>query len=404
MKEMIVITKVGLEKSKIEITGDAGWKTKIVLATVWCTIFFPGEITPKKDITLIMALLCAKLIIQEKKLMSKNLYHSSKVWWRLSNLLKVLITGIAGFVGSHLAEYCLSKPNVKLYGIFLHKEEIKNIKHIKEKITLLKCDLTKKRQVRRAILTVRPDKVFHLAGQSHVFFSWSSPEKTLLNNITSDLNLFEAVKNAKISPVIVLAGSSEEYGLTLKNELPIKENNPLRPLSPYAVSKIAQEKLGFQYHKSYGLKIVLTRFFNTEGPRRGEHFATSSFARQIANIEKRKQKPVIFAGNLEAKRDFTDVRDVAKAYWLASKKCEFGEPYNVCSGKARSIKSVLDLLVSKSSVKNIKIQQDPTRMRPSDIPVIVGDNTKFKKQTGWAPEIPFEKTMEDLLNYWREIK
>ena len=317
---------------------------------------------------------------------------------------KILITGITGFVGSHLAEYCLTKPNVKLYGTFLIAKEIKNLEHIKKKITFLKCDLTKKEQVKKVILKVKPDKIFHLVGQSQVSLSFQSPEKTLLNNIVSDVNLFEVVKNANINPVIVVAGSSEEYGAVFKNELPIKEDNELRPLSPYAVSKITQEKLAFQYYQSYGLKTVLMRFFNTEGPRRGENFVASSFAKQIAHIEKGKQEPVISVGNLDAKRDFIDVRDVTRAYWLASIKCKFGEPYNVCSGKARSIKSVLDSLLSKSLVKNIKIKKDLKRMRPSDISITVGSNAKFKKQTGWNPKIPFEKTMEDLLEYWRKVE
>lgn len=319
--------------------------------------------------------------------------------------MKILITGITGFVGSHLAEYCLTNPNVKLYGTFLpknFKKEIKTLKHVKNKIIFFPCDLTKKEQVKKVLLKIKPDKIFHLAGQSHVSFSWESPEKTLINNITSDLNLFETVKNLKLNPVIVIAGSSEEYGLVLKNELPIKESNELRPLSPYAVSKIAQEKLAFQYYKSYGLKIVLTRFFNTEGPRRGENFVASTFAKQITQIEKGKQKPIIYVGNLDTKRDFIDVRDAVKAYWLASEKCKFGEPYNVCSGKARSIESVLNILLKLSKVKNIKIKQDLKRIRPSDIPVMLGSNAKFKKQTGWKPLIPFEKTMEDLLQYWRE--
>lgn len=322
--------------------------------------------------------------------------------WYIEKMKKILITGITGFVGSHLAEYCLTKPNIKLYGTFLVKKEQKKIEHIKNKITFLKCDLTKKELVKKVLLKVKPDKIFHLAGQSHVSFSWHAPEKTLINNIVSDLNLFEAIRYAKINPVVVIAGSSEEYGLVFKNELPIKEDNALRPLSPYAVSKIAQEKLAFQYCKSYGLKIVLTRFFNTEGPRRGENFVASSFAKQIAQIENGKKEPVIYVGNLEAKRDFIDVRDVVRAYWLASQKCKFGEPYNVCSGQARSIQSVLNILLSKSLVKNIKVVKDLKRMRPSDIPVIVGDNSKFKKQTDWESKVPFEKTMEDLLEYWRE--
>jgi len=319
--------------------------------------------------------------------------------------MRILITGITGFIGSHLAKYCLQKPNVKVYGTILSHhlgDELQRIENIKDKIELMECNLTNRVGVVRVLEKAKPDKIFHLAAQSFVPTSWKSPEDTLYNNIISELNVLEVVKELKLDPVIVIAGSSEEYGLVYENELPVKETNPLRPLSPYAVSKIAQEKLAFQYHHSYGLKIVLTRFFNTEGPGRGQDFVTSNFAKQIAEIEKGKRKPVIWVGNLEAKRDFSDVRDMVKAYWLASEKCKFGEPYNVCSEKTRSIKSVLELLLSFSKVKNIEIKQDPERMRPSDVPILLGDCSKFKKETGWKPEIPFEKTMLDLLNYWRE--
>ena len=310
---------------------------------------------------------------------------------------KIFITGINGFVGLHLAEYCLTKPDVRVYGTVFDG------KFKKDKIQIFACDLTKKEQVKKVILKVKPDVIFHLAGQSQVSTSFDVPEKTLLNNIISDVNLFEVLKKIKSKAVVVTAGSSEEYGLTLKHELPIKEGNPLRPISPYAVSKITQEKLAFQYHQSYGIKTVLVRCFNTEGPRRPDTFVVSSFAKQVALIEKGKQKPVLYVGNLEAKRDFTDVRDVVRAYWLASQKCEFGEPYNICSGRTMSIQSVLDVLLSLSSVKNIKILQDPKRMRPSDISVIVGSNAKFKKQTAWQPKFSFKETMEEVLNYWRNV-
>lgn len=320
--------------------------------------------------------------------------------------MRVLITGITGFVGSHLAEHCLKQPDVQVFGtIKSHHlgEELKRIEKIKDKIELLECDLVNRVAVARVLEKSKPDRIFHLAAQSFVPTSWKSPEDTLINNIIPQLNLFEVAREMKLDPVFVLALSSEEYGLVLENELPVKETNTLRPLSPYAVSKVTQDRLGYQYFKSYGLKVVLTRFFNTEGPGRGQDFVTSNFAKQIAEIEKGKRDPVISVGNLEAKRDFSDVRDVVRAYWLAAEKCEPGEVYNICSEKSRTIQSMLDLLVGFSTSKNIKVEQDPLRMRPSDVELLLGDCSKFRKQTGWKPEIPFEKTMEDLLNYWREI-
>ncbi len=188
----------------------------------------------------------------------------------------------------------------------------------------------------------------------------------------------------------------------VKDELPIKETNPLRPQSPYAVSKVAMDYLGYQYSASYKMNIVRTRGFNHTGPRRGDIFAESTFAKQIAEIEKKKKEPVIYVGNLEAKRDYTDVRDMVKAYLLGALKGQPGEVYNICSGKTIRIGDMLKLLLSFSKVK-VSIKQDPARMRPSDVPVLLGDNKKFLKQTGWKPEIPFEQTMEDLLNYWREL-
>lgn len=319
--------------------------------------------------------------------------------------MKILITGISGFVGSHLAEYCLTMPGVEVYGTILSHhlgDEMVRIEKIKSKINLFECNLTDRIAVERVIQKVMPDKIFHLAGQSLVKDSWNGPEYTIFNNIMSELNIFESCRSLEINPIIQIAGSSEEYGLVLENEIPIKETNPFRPLSPYAVSKVGQEMLGYQYYKSYGLKIILTRAFNHEGPGRGEQFFTYSFAKQIAQIEKGKQEPVIFVGNLDAKRDYSDVRDIVDAYWLASEKCKFGEPYNICSGKNWTIKSVLDFLLSKSSRKDIRVKQDPAKMRPSDVPMLLGDCFKFKKQTGWEPKIPFEKTLEDTLNYWRE--
>ena len=319
--------------------------------------------------------------------------------------MKILITGITGFVGAHLAEYCLKMPDVAVSGTILSHhlgDELRRIDHIKDKIELIECNLANSVAAQRAVQKTMPDKIFHLAAQSFVRVSWDGPEDTISNNIMSELNIFEACRALGINPIIQIAGSSEEYGLVHENELPIKETNPLRPLSPYAVSKVGQEMLGYQYYKSYGLKTVLTRAFNHEGPGRGEHFVTSTFAKQIAQIEKEKKDPYVSVGNLDARRDYTDVRDVVRAYWLASKKCEFGKPYNICSGKDWRIGEVLNYLLSKSIRKDIKIVQDPERMRPSDVQVLLGDYSEFNKATGWNPQIPFTKTLDDLLDYWRQ--
>jgi GDP-4-dehydro-6-deoxy-D-mannose reductase len=323
---------------------------------------------------------------------------------------KILITGMSGFVGSHLADFCLNIPNIQVYGIIMPNcsgEELKRIDHIKDKIKIFECNLIDKTAVENILKEANPDKIFHLAGQSMVSKSWQDPEDTLINNIITELNIFESLRKLKLNPIMQIAGSSEEYGLVQENELPVKEDNPLRPLSPYGVSKVSQDVLACQYYHSYGLKTIITRAFNHEGPRRGEQFVISNFAKQIAEIESPpaggKKDPIIYVGNLEAKRDYSDVRDIVRAYWLATEKCKFGEPYNICSGKLFSVKFALNILLSFSEIKNIKIRQDPDRMRPSDIPSIFGDCSKFKKQTNWEPEINFEKTLQDTLDYWREL-
>ncbi len=315
--------------------------------------------------------------------------------------MRVLITGITGFVGSHLADYLLEKGDIEIYGIERWRSNTENIEHIKDRIKLIECDIRDSSSVDKVIKQVKPDKIFHLAAQSFVLSSWHAPAETLSTNIMGELNLFEAVRNSDSDPVIQIAGSSEEYGLVKEDETPIKETNQLRPLSPYGVSKVGQDMLAYQYARSYGIKAVVTRAFNHSGPRRGEVFVVSNFAKQIAEIEKKKTDPVIRVGNLEAKRDFTDVRDIVKAYWLATEKCEYGEVYNICSGSCYSIQEVLDMLLGFSKVK-VEIKKDPSRMRPSDVQILLGDNSKFCKATGWKPEIPFEKTAEDLINYWRE--
>lgn len=316
--------------------------------------------------------------------------------------MRVLITGITGFAGSHLAEYILREhPHVEVWGLVRWRSPLNNIIHIKDKLHLVEGDLKDYVSLREALKLSKPDRIFHLAAQSFVPTSWKLPAETFSINAIGEINLFEAIRELKIDPLIHIAGSSEEYGLVYENEVPIKETNPLRPLSPYAVSKVAQDLLAFQYFQSYKLKTIRTRAFNHSGPRRGHVFVTSNFAMQIAMIEKGKQPPEIHVGDLTARRDFSDVRDVVRGYWLSLEKGEPGEVYNISSGRAYQIKEVLDILLSYSKV-NVKIVQDPERMRPSDVLLLIGDSTKFRERTGWTPTIPFEKTLKDLLDWWRE--
>lgn len=310
------------------------------------------------------------------------------------------ITGISGFAGSHLAELLLKK-RYEVHGLCRWRSRTENIDHIKNRIHLIEGDLLDLHSLQKALMDVRPDFIFHLAAQSFVPASWTSPSVTLNINVVGSSNLFEAVRTVQIGPVIQLACSSEEYGLVKPSEVPIKESNPLRPLSPYGVSKIAMDYLGYQYFKSYGMKIVRTRGFNHTGPGRGEVFAESTFAKQIAEIEKGKRKPVILVGNLEAQRDYTDVRDMVNGYFLAALKGEPGAVYNISSGKTVKISDVLNLLLKMSKIK-VEIKQDELRMRPSDVPILMGDSSKFRRKTGWKPKIPLKKTLNDLLNYWRE--
>ncbi len=316
--------------------------------------------------------------------------------------MRALITGITGFAGSHLAEYIIANhPDTEVYGIMRWRSRTENIQGIKERIQLIECDLRDATSVKALLGRVRPDKIFHLAAQSYVPSSWNAPAESLTTNVLGQLNIFEAIRELAIEPWIQIACSSEEYGLVHEDELPIKETNPLRPLSPYAVSKIGQDFLGYQYYKSFGMKVVRTRGFNHDGPRRGEVFVSSNFAKQLIEVEKGKKPAVLHVGNLEARRAFTDVRDIVRAYWLATERCEAGDVYNICSGKAYSIQEVLDRLIELSGVQ-VKVETDPTRLRPSDVPVLLGDYTKFKTATGWEPEIPYDKTLTDMLEYWRE--
>jgi GDP-4-dehydro-6-deoxy-D-mannose reductase len=316
--------------------------------------------------------------------------------------MRALITGVTGFAGSHLADYLLDhQPEVEVFGTHRWRSPMHNIAHAVDRLRLVETDLRDYSSVHKALDRVRPDFVFHLAAQSFVPTSWNAPAATLDVNVIGQTHLFEAVRALGIDPVIQIACSSEEYGLVHPHETPIKETNPLRPLSTYAVSKVAQDYLGYQYYQSYGLKAIRTRGFNHTGPRRGEVFVTSNFAKQLARIKAGLDEPVIRVGNLEAIRDFTDVRDMVRAYWLAVNKAKPGEVYNIASGKGIRIQALLDRLIALTGV-DVEVRQDPERMRPSDVEILLGDCSKFRADTGWVPEIPFEQTLEDIVEYWRQ--
>jgi GDP-4-dehydro-6-deoxy-D-mannose reductase len=316
--------------------------------------------------------------------------------------MNVLITGITGFAGSHLAELILAEhPEVELYGTYRWRSRRENISGIERRVHLIEADLRDYSSVHSMLDRVRPQFIFHLAAQSFVPASWTAPNETLTTNVSGQVNIFEALLRLELDSVVQIACSSEEYGLVLPDEVPIKETNPLRPLSPYAVSKVAQDLLGYQYHRSYGLKTIRTRGFNHTGPRRGDVFVNSNFARQLAEIEAGERQPVIRVGNLDAVRDFTDVRDMVRAYWLAVHHATPGEAYNIARGEGITIREALDKLISLSTAE-VTVEVDPARLRPSDVEILIGDSSKFREATGWEPRISFEQTLSDLLDYWRE--
>jgi len=312
--------------------------------------------------------------------------------------MKILITGINGFVGQHLANYISSKKEVKVFGLDFRKTTLQRANLLNYEADLMNTD-----QIKQAITAIQPDGIFHLAARTSVPDSYTNQTATLMTNIVGTMNLLDAVRAANVSACrIVIACSSDQYGRVLPEELPIKETQPFRPLTPYAVSKIGQEMVAYQYFLSYGLQTIRIRAFNHTGPGQMPDFVCPAFAKQIAEIGKKNQEPQIRVGNLDTRRDFTDVRDMVAGYWLAFETGDPGEVYNICSGQSYSINEILLMLLAMTSEK-IDIAPDPNRTRPVDVPILIGDYGKFKAKTGWEPRIPFHQTLQDLLDFYRQL-
>jgi GDP-4-dehydro-6-deoxy-D-mannose reductase len=313
--------------------------------------------------------------------------------------VRLLLTGAGGFVGGHLVDFLRAEQSsVEIHGVVLPLGGVSW--RAASGARVVEADLDDPAAAASVVEEVRPDRILHLAGQSSVHQSWRDPGGTLRTNVLAIVHLLDAARRCGLRPDVLVVGSAEEYGAVLPEELPIRESAPLRPASPYAVSKVAQGALALLYGPAGGMRVVLTRTFHHTGPGRGEAFAESSFARQVAEIEAGLRPPVLKVGNLDAVRDFSDVRDVVRAYWMLLERGEGGTAYNVCSGQGRRIRDLLDLLLAASTAR-VDVQVDPARLRPSDVPVQVGDASRLRAATGWEPRIPLERTLFDLLDDWR---
>ena len=313
---------------------------------------------------------------------------------------KAFITGITGFAGSFLAEHLLELHEYEVSGTYLTDKSLENVSSASGEIKLHRVDLQEKKEIQEIISKVSPDLIFHLAALTAPGESFDNPGEFITNNISAQVNLLESVRKANIAPRILIVSSAEVYGNVKAEDLPIDENTPIRPVNPYAVSKVAQDFLGLQYFLSYKVPIIRVRPFNHVGARQSPSFVVSSFAKKIAEIEKGKIAPVLKVGNLSAKRDFTDVHDTVGAYVRILEQGDPGEVYNIGSGRSIQIREILDKLLSFSE-KTIKVEQDESLMRPVDVPELVCDNSKIRNATGWEPKIPIEETLKQTLDYWR---
>jgi len=322
---------------------------------------------------------------------------------------KALITGVTGMVGSHLVDFLLDKTDWDVHGMCRWRSPLDNVEHLldrvnrKDRVFFHYADLNDYASLLQLIQEVQPDYVFHLAAQSYPLTSFTSPIETLNTNILGTLRLLDVLHKVKPEAIVHNCASSEVFGRVPKEFVPINEDRPFHPASPYAISKVGTDLVGRYYGEAYGMRIMSTRMFTHTGPRRGDVFAESTFAKQIAMIEAGHMEPVIKVGNLDSMRTWADVRDAVRAYYmLVTIDPQPGAYYNIGGAFSCSVRQMLDFLINCSPAKNdIRIEVDPARLRPLDADLQIPDTSKFRNHTGWAPEIPFEKTMQDLLDYWR---
>lgn len=315
--------------------------------------------------------------------------------------MNVLITGITGMVGSHLAEYILEQhPGVAVHGLVRWRSPREHLAEVADRVSLHLGDLRDLNSLVELLRRVRPEWIFHLAAQSYVTSSFLAPADTLHTNVIGTVNLLDAVRLAGVDPKIHICSSSEVYGQVTAEEVPIRETNPFRPASPYAVSKVGEDMVALQYFLSYGVKTIRTRMFTHTGPRRGEVFAESAFAKQIAEIEAGVRPNPVRVGNLDSVRTVADVRDTVRAYWMLLDKCPPGEVYNIGGSQTMTVGDVLAILASRARCA-IRHEVDPALLRPSDVTLQIPDTSKFRDATGWEPTIPVEQTLADLLDYHR---
>ena len=316
--------------------------------------------------------------------------------------MKVLIIGITGFAGTPMYHSLTHVENINLYGTFRHSTKNRNIADNFNRALLLECDVNDVYSIENVLSKIQPDIIFHFASYVSVYSSFINPLPTFQTNIIGTANLLEAIKKVVPETKILIPGSAEEYGRVSQHKMPIKEDHPLNPVNPYAISKRVQEELGLYYHKVHNLNVFFTRTFHYTGPGQPLGFVCSDFAKQVVDVENGKTR-TIRVGNLEAKRDVTDIRDVVNAYWRIINKGKIGEVYNVCRGASIAIQEILDKL-NKLSGKDILIEVDERKLRPSDIPDFVGDNTKLK-DIGWSVKYTIDDSLKDLLEWWRnEVK